>query len=70
MTENIIKANLRNDKDVWEDDGGIEVESPDGLKGDFAGEFRRLTYREEVVARAKLAEFRQIPSGLRNEKRD
>ena len=55
---------MRNNQDVGENDGSVEVESSDWLKRDLASVLRRLTNREEIVMSSKLAEFWQIPSRL------
>ena len=52
-------------QDVGEQDRGIQIETPQRLQGDFAGQFRRLAQREKVTGLfAGGAVFRQVAAGL------
>src|SRR5690606_40756374 len=48
---------LRNDEDVGEDDGGIDVEPFDGLQRDFGGQLRCPTDLEKGLLRTQRPVF-------------
>lgn len=57
---------LRDDKDVGEDDGGVEetVVPPDGLHREFGSEFGRTTNGEERVLLPDDLELGEVATGL------
>ncbi len=52
------------DKNVAEQNGGVEIEPADRLERDLGGEFRRANEFEKIVLFLELAIFRQCSSRL------
>ena len=65
LEPHLAAERVGNDKNVREDDRGIEVEAADRLQRDFGGEFRREAQIEKAARLgAHFAIFRQIAAGL------
>ncbi len=65
LEPHLAAERVGNDKNVREDDRGVEVEAADRLQRDFGGEFRREAQIEKAAGfGAHFAIFRQIAAGL------
>ena len=62
---NLRAERLRDQQDVGEDDGAVEIVSPNRLQGDFGGEFGRVAERKEIARLgASRPVFGQVTSSL------